>query len=1331
MRREHNWPRVGKKSERSSLERKEKIESISTFFNARKTAISIPDDIIGKQQDQENNSGEKGLPGVATLNNGCRDEALHTMEDFTTGILHGRKRTADGNLKPSVLQHAPEPLQTHALSIHTKASSDLVPTSREAIATASAPHSRSPTSNLRSSSPPLTLTPLSSSLILSAPQASEPRIQVNDKCSEETRKLVDAVNNSSAIGKAAGTVAWQPEEDNLLLHLKEVLGLKWLEIAPFFSYRGKWYFPQGRYSKITRRKKSDSQAERHVKPTFPISEEFGSKSNQPNPSLQATEDNWKVPWKSASFEAASTYPDGSAREDDGIRTKPRENLRRSGRASAKSGDFAKFFQLPSWQDSVEESPSYVTTNPAYENGYPDTESQDQQRIMADLNSDHKGGLRLRKSIKTREQEQTEHIPLDLQRYPTALLTLERERNYAAIGSMSPKFTRAPTFDLKANVKKRVIKRRSVQIHKPYLTEHERTFLSRTLDGFWDLGQAEGWDGQDVHVDFTETEMKTLEKSVLYVVPSVISSLPIRNRLLTSMKDATLQDIERIAFRAITEGPFLNRTVDSIKSFLIDIANHATNEHPLIQTLAVTGRSKKPTTATLLRKRELDGAPNVAMLRSCSQRTMGPTRIFKGTSSDVNTLAWSPNGRFFAVGSAALTDNSSMQYNRPNNLLFGDFEHSRLLELPQHVKKREASSGVNATAAMQVSQDPLLFTSIADVRFSADGKVLITAGYDKSVRLFAVGGSRKEGREVVRPSWSLPKQSEVDLLAVPSTSTVENAGLFAAATKTSSSSMKAVRLYSYDLDGDGISHCGKKGSFNYEQRPELQRSQFDPSSLRFSESAGMQNRYLLGGFSARDDEEKRGEACLWDVETGKEIGTSICKRCVFDIQWSPSIFGRFAIGSSPKSTINVNRGTHTTVRIHDSRWLPVGTMETDSHPRIELECPAYDMNDILFNRYDDNIVSAGCTDGVVYVWDLRRPNRILHQLGHGTPLNELDESRPRQIVDTGVRFLAWGADGRRLFTGSSDGVVASWNPYLATQNAFESEVVHMDSGIMAGGFSPDFTSLLLGDVQGSILTLSVGCDDVALDQCEEFEFIPDEQTKRDKRAEFSSPLDVAASADSGKQIAQHLVRSGEIDIQPYGDFPRRQAVQGPRYAGPFDNGSDAAELRHASLRFQARARATIDYGTGPERPTAGGGFTDSDVVVDDGRWRERIPQAMFASSCKGPAPAAAARFLDSCSRCRGRRPSAQMPTDRDQDPEHVICDLCGARWRGDVLGYELISDGPRRRHAAPQRAKSLDAGTQQSDDEGADTAGIASTKLRAVQTLNEYLDMWEIDPLCLR
>lgn len=682
-----------------------------------------------------------------------------------------------------------------------------------------------------------------------------------------------------------------------------------------------------------------------------------------------------------------------------------------------------------------------------------------------------------------------------------LLTDELDRSRAALSSMTQKLARSPAIQNRQNRNTHTRKRQSLHVYRPYLDKPERDFLEHSGDkDIWtvDPNVFMQWNSEILHVDFTEDEANILEASLRSLRPrDRFPASPKRassptKRIREMLAFANNQEIDHLAFRAVSHGDFINRTVDSITSFIRDVINGHVASKTVIQRLNSRDTSRS-SLDSLLRDRELGTGTRRATKSAVPQvmaqmyDTLGPTLSFNGTSSDINCVTWSPNGEHFAIGSAALTDLSSMQYNRQNNLLLGRINDSVLWELPDHAIKRDAHFGVNATHAMQASQDPYLFTTVSAIEF-AESNIMLSAGYDSCVRLWEVNTEDSPSL-----AYRVPCQRPVDLLSVT------RLGLFATAKKSSGD---AIRVWKYDIDASGeIENCKKYARLESQQAVDGIRYQIEPSCLRWNPLT-TSPQFLLGGFSARDDEQRHGETCLWDLQAERLVGLSINKRNVFDAVWSPSIFGRFAVGCGADGM--VNRGTKSVIRIYDSRWIPASArLITNTWRTFEMECPASDMNDVVFNRRDDFLLSSGCTNGKVYVWDLRSPNQCLHQFEHGEPLVELDASRPREAADTGVRFLSWDGAGRLLYSGSSDGVVAAWNPYLAPEDALHRHVIQLNTGVMAGSFSPDFSNLLLGDVQGCATMLSVGNEDKTLRDCDEFKFIDAVEKKQEMHENFTN------------------------------------------------------------------------------------------------------------------------------------------------------------------------------------------------------------------------------------
>jgi len=504
------------------------------------------------------------------------------------------------------------------------------------------------------------------------------------------------------------------------------------------------------------------------------------------------------------------------------------------------------------------------------------------------------------------------------------------------------------------------------------------------------------------------------------------------------------------------------------------------------------------------------------------------RIFSNTCGDVNCLAWAPNGKHFAAGSIAISDDRSMQYNSNLNLLLGDTEAGAVRELPEHHVPRpviEPSTGnVNGLHAMRESQDPRLFMTVAAIGFSPDGRSLYSAGSDRKVRMYHV--SQKVEESTCR--WAIEQPASVDLLSVSTGS-----GLVATACHQSSNGSVQV----FDCD-----------DWSFEQKLSLSPSLVGshaalplyPSALKFG-TAARHSQFLLAGFSGDTIEgeiDTIGETALWNVETGQRLHMNTVTRYVFDVAWNPSPSSgstAFAVASTPGHN-KASATTRSVVQVYAPGQ--VGARQV-----ISWECPAFDINDVLYCPHDENLIAVGATDGKVYIWDQRfaeRSRKPLHILEHGASLNVLDHDRHREQADTGLRFLLWSATGSRLYSGSSDGVVKVWNPYRATQSAHVQDAATFQTAIMSGAFSPDCRELLVGEECGRINHLSIGYTD---------EDGEDQKRTVQKFKLFDAPRAVESKV-SGIEASHELLSTRQVELKPMGDLPIRQAVQGPKYAGPY-------------------------------------------------------------------------------------------------------------------------------------------------------------------------------------
>ncbi|ORY18028.1 hypothetical protein BCR34DRAFT_596598 [Clohesyomyces aquaticus] len=843
---------------------------------------------------------------------------------------------------------------------------------------------------------------------------------------------------------------------------------------------------------------------------------------------------------------------------------------------------------------------------------------------------------------------------------------------------------------------------------PYLAFSQRDVIRNgCTSGEWDQLAGRDWQGSVIHVDFGHAEIEVVEQTLRKVLkPEHMPNGSRRqlHKLLKRQSEPTLCNIAYEIRRRLR-----TRDKRAVEAFLEDARRGKLSRTPHVDRLGAVRQNRKfstnpkASTTSLIRQRELGlqstrgwkaaSRPLFYQMKNKVFDTLGPAYSYTGASSDIHTVAWHCDGEFFAAGAICVTDPDSMQYNRPNNLLYGDMTSGVIRELAEHrIDRPRAESGPNSTHAMHMTQDPKLYTTVSAVAFTPDGNYMISAGYDKHAIVWSV---KRDGTQP-ESLRNLKHKAEVDILTV---NPQVDGQIATAAKKWTENAIKVITIHGLD----------KVAVQSYTSQKARERADMNilPTALRFEPTQG---RLLLAGFGAnkrKDRLDTNGDICLWDVETQQQIPVYGSNKNVFDVAFNSlhSYASLFAVGCVAGQ--NANRGTRSIVRFYDYRGMNKYTM------RMELECPALDMNDVLFCPYDENIVAAGCTSGNTYIWDIRRLDSYLYQLSHGKSLMPLDEYLPTEATDTGVRFVSWGENATRLYTGSSDGVIKVWDVAHSPQDVFIKDLVTLDSGIMSGAFSPDKSRLLVGEVNGSLNVLEVGRDDCSAKDTQKLKYLPYEEDFESSQQTLST---MNADADIGRTVAANLLASGEIQIVPCGGFPIRQAVQGPNYTGPMDYSVDAPYLRDQALEFQLSLAGSKSAVSPCEIAACNDSsvikFTDEEIG-DSGRSLDRIPDELRRQWKTLPSDTLLVPGKSKCGNCG--RPA--RPSDSDYpnaESEEALCERCsfscfrcGARtfvppelavlvcgscervWEIGALGYECISEGPRSSQDAENKTKSRD------------------------------------------
>lgn len=648
-----------------------------------------------------------------------------------------------------------------------------------------------------------------------------------------------------------------------------------------------------------------------------------------------------------------------------------------------------------------------------------------------------------------------------------------------------------------------------------------------------------------HVDFSDEECEELLRIWLTIetLDEAETCSPLGSKCRTKLQECLrLLDRNEISefvgeVRARSGNVLQGRRSKDITAFLLDLVKGVKPGHPKLVRIEhqVIDPCHNPlrSTASLLRHREigLEGRRFRNLRSELQLRTSEqilPWRSWKGASGDVVACAWAPQSTTYAVGAAAPTNDEDLQYNRPRNLLLGDLIANTLEELPDHrmdrPKPETISIGPNSTQAVYDACDPMVYMTVSSLHFSCDGSRLYTASHDKTVKIWDVSSKEISCLQTIQhDAWVL------DLDMSPYFRDV-----FAAATKTIDDS---IHVYFPESDDDSISPLS---SVHFQSPRAKERPQWllYPECLRWGRTANT-SQLLLAGFQqwgeTRDNRGREGQLCLWNVHAGVSIRVSPSSQSIFTATWHPTL-DLFATGGSPSRNQGLTHPstTRSVVRTWDVRIL--------SRFAVEYECPAIDMQDVIFNPLYPNIVSAGCTDSATYVWDFRKPDNYLHKLRHGRPLSDWDHTRPQEEGDPGVMMTVWGQESSRLYTGSSDGIVKCWDIMRAPEDVLIRDVGSLGAGIQSGAFSPDFSHLLVGDADGGVHILTSAPVDVRADglegSSEPIKFIE----ARDARQFVIHEDDVGTE---GIRAAQELLDSGRLVMDPVFGVGK-----GPNYTGPY-------------------------------------------------------------------------------------------------------------------------------------------------------------------------------------
>ncbi|KAF1814427.1 WD40 repeat-like protein [Eremomyces bilateralis CBS 781.70] len=725
---------------------------------------------------------------------------------------------------------------------------------------------------------------------------------------------------------------------------------------------------------------------------------------------------------------------------------------------------------------------------------------------------------------------------------------------------------------------RRLKRQQVErlSSRPYLAENTRNSLVNRLrnGSIWEKTPDSdvSWTDSGLHIGFTQAEVSELNSCIRSLgIDATVSVSGDRLWLSADLSEAQLLAIshsaqERLQFR---------RSLASIQDFLRD-ARTGMATSPQILLLQGTRRPVMSPSQELRSREIRQTTPSITRsLKRTVYDSLGPSLTFTGTSGSVVSVAWSPQGDMFAAGASCLSEGNDAIYNQPYNVLLGKPSSKTIHELASH---RNRSTGLHST--------------VTQVAFSLDGSSLYSTGYDGHLR------RNKVRKSQMREDITCNLHRKVVVMDV------SQANLVATGIKRSDKSITIFNYAEYRSEASADESPIRLRSKKAAGKPE---AHIFPTCLHWGKHAYTQG-YLLAGFGEERDTnsqpEKSGDLCIWDVDHGSKVfDVSPSSSKVFECGWSPHSNQFAAAVVADRHKLNINRGTRTEVRIYPMN------INARYSSAIELESPAYDINDVIFSPFDQSIVAAGSTDGKVRVWDLRNPNQVLHTMSHGLPITPLDDDEPLELADTGIRFLSWGRDRHRLFSGSSDGVVKSWDIYQSGSRdcGFVRDHIQLQSAILSGSFSPDFSKLLIGEDKGAIQVLEIGNEDRTLHDAQPFARHDDPRRKRDE------------AKQKKKEQAEICTFEEELKMQ--------------------------WDLK-AGVTATSTPKDTL-----PRSSSRRGDFTDIvQEIGDSGRSQGRIPTNLFSAPVGRPVDQRRAL----CPSCQ--RPTRFKSTDEEK-PVAETCDLC--------------------------------------------------------------------------
>ncbi|KAL6864421.1 WD40 repeat-like protein [Trichoderma novae-zelandiae] len=691
--------------------------------------------------------------------------------------------------------------------------------------------------------------------------------------------------------------------------------------------------------------------------------------------------------------------------------------------------------------------------------------------------------------------------------------------------------------------------------RPYQSASDRVLIAKGADRLYRELREEINSPLVYHVDFTSEETQQIMARLARYLPPGSPTTP----------EYLAQICLHLNVPSIVENALPHRTVEDVRNYCSDLLARKAVRPSQARVLSLDPKASRTRPqqekrrasrmASLLLARETEGNRGFGHMRQYEnfqnefsklhEDSLALVAEYTNCAGDISTTTWIPNSNVLC-GTTVHSDSHNQQYNKPGNLLLLSTKLGQLKAFPDHrIPRPVVERGENSTTAMRQSQDPWLYSSVVCSDYDPILGLAYTSSFDRTVKVWKVDEAGSTMTALA--TWYFG--GNVNFVSAAK----DGSGRVATAADVPT---EAIRIYTVDMDdlanspyiSISCTRTDANGSDKWAYYPATMQWGRGPSCMHLL-AVGYSPRSFSGDdHDIPEEKHDTGEMTLWDAVHKQRIPiTTAATANYFEVAWHP-VLPRFIAATSP-SHIKAMPGVRS--QIHLFRAQDDGFAEYHN-----LDCFASDINELTFmpNSSMHAYVTAGCTDGKVYVWDTAQGDKPVLILQHGRPLDEYYEDREKE--DTGVKFTAWGNSLDRFYTGSSDGTVMVWN-IRQKSNPYVRTLLEAPGPISCGAFSPDLRKMVVGDATGRVFLFSVDKED---EPEAHFIKIPgvDRRLRRPTpfipHPEPEPPYQDAPDSDSvidnddDTHIAD-LVRRMYLDTQQIVIHPNPTigAVQGPNYA----------------------------------------------------------------------------------------------------------------------------------------------------------------------------------------